>query len=331
MKQRIPKWNDYVNAIIDRDKNVIPYSEIEEKYEIKPHQFFKAVFTPIHFFKGVKKLSDLVSDSEEGYRQILEAIDSDTARKIELFRMGELFVAEQYNKTLRRMPGETQKILYPGTLMQQDNRGFLVYHAITSANPTLKSRIEDKDRSGVISEIRGLPHYLRDYFQCNLALGGVMNKFEKGKKNSALGVLELFDTLYQQKTGDASLFDLYHKEHLHKWSENFKAPRHYWQNPANVEEAVYHTLTEKHPELLSDDRKVVVTGILSFPDDLSAHFSTLGLCGLLKSALNHSPQAVLEVFDRVYRRVTEDISLFDRRRTYHIEFDGRNRLIRRAA
>jgi len=159
-----------------------------------------------------------------------------------------------------------------------------------------------------------------------------MNTFEKGKQGSPLTVLKVFDRVYQRKTGDSSLFDLSQQHHLHKWGDNFRAPCSYWQNSSNVEEAVYHTLTENNPQLASIDREDVIGSIKNLPPNLQDYLSNIGLLGLMTASFakgkRGSPLVVLEVFDGVYQRKTGDSSLFDKTQKYYLEFDAQNRLIR---
>ena len=116
------------------------------------------------------------------------------------------------------------------------------------------------------------------------------------------------------------MFDLTQKEHLHK--RFFKAPNSYWQNPANVEEAVYHTLTEDNPKLASGNRKKVIQAIKNLPFNLKDYLRSLGLGGLMIKAFEKekqdSPLAVLEVFNRVYQRETGDVNLFDLNQKDHL-------------
>ena len=313
MRQTLEYRINTINAIVARDGG-LPYTEVLERYGILPIQFYKAVH------RAVIKPRSFGLPVDKDTQQILEEIRSSTDRQSELFRMEEELIQNEYDKTFGRVVEKPQKKVPPGTMMHPQNRVFLVYHAINSSNPELKSAIENNDRMEVIYLIRKMPKHLTNYFY-NLALGALMN-------NTSY-ILELFDTGYQQKTGDVSLFNLSHRLHLHKWHENFNAPRHYWKNPSNVEEAVYHTLTENHPELLSNERREIIREILLFPDSLYSHFQALGLAGLMGSGLNNSSRAILEVFDKVYQRERNEHSLFDRKQEHHIEFDGNNRLIRK--
>ena len=81
---------------------------------------------------------------------------------------------------------------------------------MTENNQNLSS----ENREEVIETIKNLPVNLQKYFS-NIGLGGLMEMaFGKGKKGSPLAVLEVFDQVYQKKTGDASLFDKRQKYHL---------------------------------------------------------------------------------------------------------------------
>jgi len=139
--------------------------------------------------------------------------------------------------------------------------------------------------------------------------------------------------VYQRKTGDVSLFELSQEEHVHKWGDNLHAPKSYWQNQANVEEAVYHTLTENCPELASQNRKKVIEGIKGLPSNLQDYLHSIGLSGLMMNAFEKgkedSPLAVLEVFDGMYQRKTGDVSLFDKTQGDYIEVETRNKIVRK--
>ena len=303
MKRKI-SLDDRISAIIDRDSG-IPYTEVLEKYDITPGQFFRAVR------RDIGTLTELTTGET---KQTLQQISSNRDRERELFNMGEEFVKEQY---CRVMEG-AQACLYWGTFVHPENVNALVYHALTSKHLKLASN----NRQTVVEGIKNLPFNLKDHFH-SLGLNGLMiHAFEKGKQGSPLAVLEVFDRAYRRKTEDVSLFDLTQKDHLHKWGDNFNAPRSYWQNPANVEEAIYHTLTENHPELASQGREEVVQGIKNLPRDLFNYFRSLGLGGLMAKAFEkgkqNSPLAVLEVFDRVYQKNNNDASLFDLTQKKHL-------------
>ena len=314
MVKRKPTIEDYVNAILDRDRDA-PYPKVISDYEITPHRFYRKVMFEIE---------DCVIASSGETKKTLEAISSDQNRRRELFRMGEEFIKEQYG---RLMAGKQAKA-YDGTYCHPENVEFFVYHALASNNPLLKS----ENREEVITGIQNLPTNLFDYLH-SIGLGGLMtNALGKGKQGSPLAVLQVFDSTYQRKTGDKSLFDLEQKTHLHEWGDNFMAPQSYWQNPINVENAVYHVLTENNPLLTFLKREEVITGIQNLPTNLQGYLHSIGLWGLMKSAFEKgkldSPLAVLQVFDSAYQRKTGDKSLFETTQPTYLKFDERNRLVR---
>jgi len=301
---------DRISAILDRDDGS-SYTTVLARYRLKPNQFHYAV---------TRKLDEFIDFSVKETKETLEAIKGDVSRQKELFNMGEACIKAQYDKFM----AGTQGRFHNGSLIHPENINHLVYYALTYYNPQLAS----SEREKVIEGIKGLPSNLGEYF-ANLRLGGLMHRaFEKGKKNSPLAVLEVFDVVYQRKTGDVSLFDLTQEEHLHKWGDNFSAPQSYWQNQANVEEAVYHTLTENCPELASQNREEVIEGIKGLPSNLHDYLHSIGLVGLMQSGLGEekkdSPLAVLEVFDVVYQRKTGDVSLFDLTQEEHLHKWGDN-------
>jgi len=86
---------------------------------------------------------------------------------------------------------------------QKSNVREAVYHELTENNPKLVSN----DRTIVIQNLKCLPYGLSDYFK-SLSLGGLMAQaFGKGKNGSPLDILRVFDEVYQERTGDKSLFD----------------------------------------------------------------------------------------------------------------------------
>ena len=110
------------------------------------------------------------------------------------------------------------------------------------------------------------------------------------------------------------------------------APNSYWKNRQNVEEAVYHILTENRPELTSRSRKKVIEAIRGLPVQMSLYFSGIGLRSIMSNAFENAKKnttkAIFEVFDRVYQRRTGDMSLFDESQDLFLEFDSKNRLVR---
>jgi hypothetical protein len=214
--------------------------------------------------------------------------------------------------------------LYYGTLAHPENIELLVYFAITYHNPGLASTY----RKEVVEGIKSLPYTLKDYFH-SIGLTGVMSRtLKKGEIDSPLGLLKVFDRAYQKKTGDVSLFDLSQKEHLHEWGGNITAPHHYWQNPTNVENAVYHILTEHHPRLASENRAQVADGIKNINSLKKDYLRSIGLGALLSHGFRKgeqcSPLAVLKAFDRAYQKKTGDVSLFDLSQEAHLHEWGDN-------
>jgi hypothetical protein len=313
MKRKKPTLENKVNAILDRDEG-IPYSKVLAVYDITPTQFHRAVQS-IHSF---------IQSTAGTTRQALEKIASDAARKRELFRMGEEFIREQYEGMLEGRQGK----FCDSTLLHPENVENLVYYALARNNPQLAS----KDRKEVVEGIKGISKDLARYLKSIGLCGLMLYAFEKERINSPLAVLEVFDTVYQQKTGDSSLFDLTQKEHLHEWGDTFYAPHSYWHNPVNVERAVYHILTENNPQLASKDRNKVIEDIKNFPGP-KGYFYKLGLASVMRQGPEKRkqdlPLAILEIFDRVYQRKTGNPSLFDKTQENYLEVGKRNILTRR--
>lgn len=320
MTRRKHPPQQFIEAIIARDRGM-SYEDVLTTFEITPNQLYRAV---------TRDLEDLIRYAEGSERRPLEQISADSERKRELFNMGEAFVCAQYDRIQGKIPGEKQRRIYNGTYTHPFNVETLVYYALTQDNPPLSSH----DRIVVVGTIQGLPTNLKKYFH-QLGLGSLMvSAFEKGQRGSPLAVLEVFDRVYQRITGDASLFDLTQEQHLHRWGDTFRAPQGYWRDQANVEEAVYHTLIEAQPELVSSDRVTIVGTIQGLPTNLQKYFHQLGLAGLMVSAFEKgqqdSPLTVLEVFDRVYQAKTGDVSLFDQSKPMYLAVDGGWRIIRAA-
>jgi hypothetical protein len=206
-----------------------------------------------------------------------------------------------------------------------------IYHTLTENMPELAS----PERKEVIAGIKNMPKALWDYFR-SLGLAGLMvSAFGKGEACSPLAVLKVFDRVYQREKGNPSLFDLNQEEHLHEWGDNFVAPQSYWQNPQNIEKAIYHILTEYNPQFASTDRTEAIQAIRGLPPDLGKFFrdDISDLQSVTKNGLKKqdSPLAVFKVFDRVYQREIGNPGLFDKTQDDYLRFDGKNRLIRKAA
>lgn len=235
--------------------------------------------------------------------------------------MGEQFIQGQYTRMRDENSANRRTKFYDGTYLHPENVELLVYYALVFNNPQLGS----SDRAKVIQGMKGLPRNLKTYLHL-LSLGGLMNSaFEKGERSSPLAVLKVFDAAFQRRTRNASLpslFDLSQEEHLHEWGDNFQAPNAYWKNPVNVENAVYHVLTENNAILVSTNRAEVISGIKKLPLNLKEYFISLGLSGLMSRGFEKgdqdSPLTVLKAFDRAYQRETRDVSLFDLSQAEHL-------------
>ncbi|MBW2999173.1 hypothetical protein KY339_00745 [Candidatus Woesearchaeota archaeon] len=314
MARRKPTIDDYLWAIVERDRGM-PYALVLDIYGLEPNRFAKVVS---------RGLDTHIKSASGNVRKILEEIANDRERRRELFNMGEEFVQMQYERI--RSGEQTQ--FYPGTHKHPKNMQALVYYALTLNKPKLKS----SHRRKVIDAIKSLPKNLPSYFH-SIGLGGFMDN-ALSKRRCPLAVLEIFDKAYQEKTGDASLFDSSQEVHLQE-VHLYKGGRHpnrYWRNPSNVEEAVYRALTEEHPVLVSADRNKVVNAIKSLPRSLKNYFLSLGLGGLMIKAFEKgkrgSPSAVLEVFDKVYQKKTGNPSLFDKTQDNYIEFSkGKKKML----
>ena len=313
---RIP-LEKYVKAVVERDRG-LPYTSMLAQFGLTPNQFSRFVS---------RRLEDMVHEMPT-YAPVLREISEDDGRRSELFNMGRNFVERQCDRIMGKIDGETQLMFYEGTYFHPANIQALVYYILTTAHPELAS----KNRKEVIEGIKGLPKNLEDYFSAIKLGGWMIGDYGKKERCSPLAVLKAFDKEYQRRTNCASLFDLTQNAHLHEWGDEFRAPRSYWHDEKNVEKAVYHTLTENHPELASTNREEVIEGIKRLTTNLADYFYSIGLRGLKFNAFNKkergSPLAVLKVFDKVYQRITTDTSLFDAGQKCYLMVDSRNRLVR---
>lgn len=299
-----------VDAILGKYQG-ISYSGVLETYGLTPNQFARVVR---------QELSDLIEATSGDTRTTLEEIRSDEDKVKNLFRMNEGFIKGQYDK----IRGKSQKQFYDGTYAHPENVKVLVYYALTVNNPKLALT----SRSEVIEAINTLPSDLGDYIQ-KIKLGGLMgNAFKEEEKGSPLAVLKVFDQVYQEKTEGASLFDLSQEDHLHEWGDKFRAPRSYWENSDNVENAIYHILTthnfdkKLNSQIASTSRSEVIEAINSLPPDLKDYFQSIGLRPVMLQGFGEeerlSPLAILKAFDRIYQRKTKDASLFDLSQEEHL-------------
>lgn len=288
-----------IMAISER-ANGTPYTEVLDRYSLTPDQFAIAVF---------RAHVDLANE----YVRVSAIIET-PERVSDLFNMGEEFVRQQYDRLIGRISGQKQSKFYQGTFLHPKNISTLVYYALASNNPTLAS----KNRDEVIEGIKQLPTNLVVYLR-KIGLGGLLGK----SNDSPLSVLEIFDGAYREKTGDPfSLFDLTQKSHLHKWGDNFVAPNYYWQDDSNINEAVYHAITEKFQLFSAADRKKVTEALSSIPGQSRTFFRDIGLRSVLSQAFPEGKKdyavSVLEVFDKVYQQKTGQPSLFDLSQPYHL-------------
>jgi hypothetical protein len=304
---------DYVHAIIARDQG-LPYSVVLDRHEITCNQFYRAV---------TAALPRLIGVARNRTRSLLAILFRDDARRRELLSMDKRFLREQYDRI--RTGGQGQFCW--GTFSHPDNVKILVHYALTRSHPEMASPA----RATVINCIRSLPLNLAEHFE-QIGLAGLMRRaFGRGQRGSPLAVLEVFDTAYRERTGEASLFDLGRPDHLHRWGDMFRAPNSYWKEPANVQEAVYHTLVESCPRLGSTARSEVIRAVKGLPPNLQKWFWQHRLSGLMDAFGNgrhNSPWAILEVFDGMCRKETGSASLFDGAQSDHLAFGRRNRLIR---
>jgi len=304
MKKRKPTLDDYIGAIICKDEGM-PYLDVLRTFELTPNQFAYAI---------IRNLDSHIRLIEGKPRQILEAIESSPTRKAELFNMGKQCLKEQYDRIHGRIPGETQDNFYQGLSYHTDNIKTIIHYALTSNYPKLGS----SERKVVIDELNNLPSDLTNTLQRIKIRRLKTLKAGKLTNISSLEIFDYFDKEYQRNTEDNSLFDLNKELHAHRWEIGGKAPQSYWKNKSNVEEAVYHLLTENQPKLLSNDRDEVIKQIKDWPNKLAEYFDKFKLTSIMHTALNGSPIRILEVFDRVYQRKTGNKSIFDLNQKEHL-------------
>jgi len=76
----------------------------------------------------------------------------------------------------------------------------------------------------------------------------------------------------------------------------------------------------------------VIKAVRNLPADLGKYFKRIGLLSLMVHGLKHeSPYTILKIYGRAYRKATGNPSLFARRDGDCLRFDGKKRLIRKAA
>ena len=335
-----------IDAILARDRGM-PYSDTLSTFGLTPRQFSESLNFRIDY---------LISNAEGTTNQTLQSIKQDSVRRANLLEMEEVFVRAQYRAMMRnRFDGKGSKLPH-GILIHPRNRENLAYHAIAFHNPGIYSytnsaaeafeplnfKMLQASRRLIVGTLNNLKAFekegtiqgnhtgLKNYLTI-IGLDGLFQKPEDdGGGCSPHNVFGLFDNAYRRKTGDASLFDLTQKEHLHRWSDVFNARLNYWQNPENVDEAVYHLLTEGNPLLASRERKTVVNAMHHFPTSVQKYFKTLGLGPVMGGAFetHESTTGIFNVFNKIYMRITADKSLFDASEPYHLKFDRMHRLIR---
>jgi hypothetical protein len=284
------------SAIISVDSGTLSYQQALSTYDISPNSFHSGLY---------RGLGALIKATEGDVKTTLEEIAANEERKKGLFNMGDEFVRAQYDAV---RAGE-QKRLCKGIPNHPDNVDYLMYYAI-ALDLGLEGQEKTRDyRKRVVEGIKHLPSLIR--YLTQLKLGGVvMNTFD----DKPLAVLESFDRTYQRKTGDKSLFDLKQDYHLHPWGDNFNAPEGYWNKATNVEDAIYHELTEYFPGLASRDRGIIEQVFENLPLKLRAFLSDKdGLHGLMSTKFKGSAKttsiAIKKAFNNAYMRIRNQPSL----------------------
>lgn len=307
-----PTLDNYIRALQARDCGA-PYSKVLSSYGINPYQFYRFVS---------KGLDDAIKRCSPFDIHWLTELKADENSMRELWRMDEPYLAQQY----RDVSSGVQSRFFPGSFQHPANVRFLAYHALSSDMPALvlpEKMLERQHtpdyikrlRDRVLCEIQSWNFDLKKHFY-ELHLAGLMTKgLPKGKVDSPLSVVELYDEVYQERAGDASLFDLAQEAHLHRWSDPFEAPKRYWRKPVNVRNAIYHILGEDRSALASTNRMTVLQGIVSLPSNLESYLHELGMASLMMNGFKkgemNSPIAVVRAFDKAYQIRTNDRSLFD--------------------
>lgn len=304
----------YVSAILDRG-NGMCYSDVLGKHGLPPNGFADALM----------HIEDYIQIVDSQTAGSLKKIIEREGGKLGLFEMDYDYIKQQYSRLL----DGKQKILDRGSLMHPKNVDRIIYCAFVTSNPDFESL----KREEIIRAANNMPLEKWSYY-LELRLGGILAKGLDDKKQSPLALFKRFDRVYQEKTGDESLFELSIEPHLHQWGDKFKAQRGYWKNKNNIEAAVYHSLTENIPGLGSKNRKEIVKGFNELPSGLELYrfFQDIQLRGVmntLKGEHINSPIQVMRVFDSVYQKITNDKSLFDTNEEYYLSFNRRNALKRK--
>jgi hypothetical protein len=282
---------DKVNTLLYRLDH--SYEETLSTFEITPTQFCRIVTRDLHQLKSANGLTAL----------------EDPNKVAELFIMSKDFLTKQYDRLMGRITGERQSRFYEGTFKHQSNVDFLIWHILTYNHPDLKS----SNRKTLASAIKKMPHNLKRYF-FKIGMNGILCKcFSKGELGSPLAAIRRYDVQHQITAGINTLFDLKEKYHIHPWGEkNMSAPNGYWKKAENVNSAIYHLLTEQHPDLTSENPETVASTLNGLPDcaqgNLQDYFYDIGMRGLMNKGFckgeTGSPKAVIRRFDLVYRKKT---------------------------
>ena len=291
-----------IEIILDRDRGV-PYESVLDRYDIT-HQKFSRI---------VKALPYLITQSRGKMRALLKKIHGDTQRRENLFFMGEECIKNQY----ARIISGKQLRFYHGIYNNYENIKNLVYHGLIFHHNTLGF----KSRTWVVKAIQGLPRKLYEYLR-SIRLTGIITSELIKEPSCVLAVIKLFDQVFQEKTGRASLFNRSQKHHLHEWEIAPRVPPGYWNDTEHVEDAVYHVLGEYSTGLQSENRKKVIDALNRLPKVKKGllrrlGFGSLMICALPKGKME-SPLEVIMIFDRAYCRRTGDASLFDLSKKHHL-------------
>jgi hypothetical protein len=276
--------------------------------------------------------------------EILELILSDDVSFNEMFNMGERFIREQYENIFSAENEQSQ--FYSGTLQHRQNLRETVYYGIIrnyrqidtfvrQSQRSLDPDIKDYCRKIVINSIILMCEEhtdLQNYFK-RIHFGGIMSQQfpdENDQNRIIMEIMTVFDEMYVQKTGDKSLFDLSENMHLHYWTP-FVAPMNYWSDESNIENAIYHSVTELYVNTGHEDRQVAMQAFL----DLSrgwkdSKIKEMGLDGLFntRNEIRFTVTEFFNYFDKRYISLTGNKGLFDKTQNEYLEVTKRGLQLR---
>ncbi len=301
-----------VSAIRERMKE-LPYQHSLDCNNVSYSEYFWFLYKKLNSdiaentgdWKTAQTLNEII-ESRDNYKKTGEE-----GLFNNLLEMDKPFLIERYNSLMGKNHVQKKKFV-DGTYFNKNNVEFIVYYALTSANPNLASH----NRQEIINGINALPRNLSGYFRDLKLQGLACNYLQNELKGSPLGILQIFDKYYQKKTGDKSLFDLNEKTHLHPWGDKFQAPQRYMCGELG-EQAILHSVKEQYSGLNSNSREEVIKTIKGMKKNLKEIIQDIRIKTGAKK-MQDSRIQLLRLIDKNYQTRTGDKSLFDLNEKTHL-------------